>query len=214
MNNFLSVTWFHHFPRPDAYPEVLFLGERGAAERVLVETKLLPDAHYVLTVKTRSAPHRYASREAVAAMRRSKMERRIRKKYGDLFADDFIREELNARPDYFAGADVDERTAMLKRLDAEAERETAPAFTAEDEAKRFIRVDLNAPFRSLYVDAWNAYRRTRRWEPWMSPAVPPPMSTEDKAKIWTNAFSNEKRETRKTTRAAETEQPSLFEAER
>lgn len=208
----LGVAWFRHFPRPDAYPEVLFIGSRKSAESVLAETKLLPDAHYILTVKIQSSPRRYASREAVASMRQAKLKKRIQKKCGELFADDFIAEELKARPDYYSGADVEKRTAMLKRLDSKVERETAPAFTDECEAKRFIRVDLHAPFRSLFVDAWNAFRQTRRWEPWMSPVVPPPMGEKEKARIWANAFSNEKKPTNRIqSRVAEDEQPSLFD---
>lgn len=68
-------------------------------------------------------------------IRRQRLERRIRKKY-PLFADQFIRDELAKKPDYYAGiTDPDLKAARSERIESE-EREIAELIAAyKDEVK-------------------------------------------------------------------------------
>lgn len=60
------------------------------------------DTGYVVTFSAITMPHKQLSADTLGKIRRKRLERRIRSKY-PLFADTFIREEMEKRADYYRG---------------------------------------------------------------------------------------------------------------
>lgn len=166
------LAWQSHFPRPSDCPVVLCRGTEKECEKVYVETKLDPSLHYAFTPFIQYKPKRYMSQEAVAKMRVNKLHQRLKKEVGELFYEFALEEELARNPDYYTAADVPERTAMLKKMDEEAQApfKDGGSFTPT-EAMDWLRKVHKAPFINAELDALYSFRHFG-WEDWMKNVIP------------------------------------------
>jgi hypothetical protein len=111
-----TITWSNPYRQPpDGQPRtkhVLYetLAQREERRRqgdTSTPPKWFNDLHtigdgYCISITAICTPTRQISAEALASVRRMRLERRMRKKY-PLFADQMIQEELAAKPDFYAG---------------------------------------------------------------------------------------------------------------
>lgn len=119
--------------RPEGHPEVRGLKLPAEIRRTLEEIGL--GSGYGLHWRPISAPPRPKSPQKLAMIRRQRLERRIRKKY-PLFADQFIRDELAKKPDYYAGITDPDLAAARAEVIEDEEREIAELIAAyKDEVK-------------------------------------------------------------------------------
>lgn len=166
------IAWQSHFPRPDACPTVLCRGTKEECEKVYIETKLDPSLHYAFTPYIPSKPKRYMSQEAVAKMRVNKLHQRLKKEIGELFYEYALEEELARNPRYYKAEDVPERTAMMQKLDAEAEapHKNGGSFTPA-QALDWLHKTHVVSFINAELDALDNFRRFG-WEEWMEKVIP------------------------------------------
>lgn len=99
-----SLRWrYPHRPCPGKVELVSALVPAGAPAPAAVLEQWTPGGDYMVCVGyPPPAPIKRWSAERKAACRRRNMEKRIRK-VAPLFADELIAQELEKRPDYFAG---------------------------------------------------------------------------------------------------------------
>lgn len=190
-----EVRWNGRTPLPEGLPTILCRStDHEEVDRAYVESCLIAEKPYCFATIPKTKPRRFMSSEQVAKMRRARMEKRIRAKYGELFADELIQRELNDRPDYFSGADVDERTSILKAEEERILRQESLAMSPL-EAIEFLRKQFVVPFISIWIEACHDLRMTKKWKPWMKPIFPVDPSSEDHkrmiAEIAQRAFDNE-----------------------
>lgn len=120
------IQWHSPYTEPpDGKPRILFEWFESAqrrSERMMAGGYHLPPAvlevnepGYGLWVGTIEVPRPPVGQERLAAIRKKRLERRMREKH-PLFADEFIRQEMERKGDYYAG----KTDAELAKKSAEA----------------------------------------------------------------------------------------------
>lgn len=112
------LQWYSPYSEPpEGQPriraEIATCDHRQAPEAIVALVR--PGDHYSLTFQYLPPPHREMTPEAKAALRRKRLERRMRQRY-PLFAEQFVSEKVAARPSYYldgVGNDDAERSRIL-----------------------------------------------------------------------------------------------------
>lgn len=121
--------------RPEGHPEVRGPKPPAEIQRTLDEIGF--GSGYSLHWRPISTPPEPKTPQKLAKIRRQRLERRIQKKY-PLFADQFIQEELERKPDYYAGITDSDLAAARAEVTEIEEREIAELIASYENEQRRV----------------------------------------------------------------------------